>query len=250
MKTSASLVGPNKSGFNFGTLPMARRLEGAEAESAVACVAALRRFRPEVGAKFQRLAGGMAVFTGVDSPITQAVGIGLDGPVNETQIKKLEDFYFERGDAARVELCPLADKTVTELFGKRGYRVVEYSNVLVQRLDAIDARDDISKSISIERVGKAKAELWSQTVLRGFSEQLAVTPELLELGRLIAHTRGTEGYLARVDGKPAGGATLVFRKGIAGLSGAAPCRNSAIVACRPRCCTRAWHARKCPAANW
>jgi hypothetical protein len=122
--------------FHFGTLQMARQLEAAEAQSAIAYVAALHRFRPGSRAAFQRIGAGIAVFAGIDSPITQAVGIGLDGPVREKQIEKLEHFYNARSDDVRVELCPFADKSVTDHFGRRGYRVLDYSNVLLRPLDA------------------------------------------------------------------------------------------------------------------
>lgn len=222
--------------FNLLTLQMARRLEGVEAETAIACVAALRRFRPNSRAAFQRIGSGVAVFTGIDSPITQAVGIGLEGPVRETQIEQLEKFYDNLGDAVRVELCPLADKSVTEHFGERGYRVVDYSNVLLRPLVAEDVllRSPVSKSgrskgskhnkfsdeIIIEKIGTADADLWTETVARGFAEQVAVTPDLLEVLKMFVYAAGSECYLARVAGQPAGGAAFGFRKGIASLSGA------------------------------
>jgi GNAT superfamily N-acetyltransferase len=58
------------------------------------------------------------------------------------------------------------------------------------------------------------------TVSQGFAEQFAVTQELLDVMHMFALGSGSECYLARVDGKVAGGATLSVRSGVAGLFGA------------------------------
>lgn len=220
VRTNVARRAKSESAFDFVTLQTARRLESCEAQSAIAYVAALRRFRVGTRAAFLRIGSGVAVFTGIDSPITQAVGIGLDGPVSEKQIEKLERFYDEREDSVRVELCPLADKSVTDHFGKRGYRVVDYSNVLLRRLGAKVAHGKSSKEVSVEQIGRAQADLWGEVVARGFAEQMAVTAELLEVLKMFVYAPGSECYLARVGGAAAGGAALGFRKGIASLSGA------------------------------
>ena len=64
-------------------LELARRIELAEALAAVEGAETLRRFRPGSGAAIERVAGGFAVYCGANSPITQAVGMGLDGAVGE-----------------------------------------------------------------------------------------------------------------------------------------------------------------------
>ena len=220
MNRSTSPEARNADTFHLLTPQLTRQLEFCEAQTAIACVAALRRLRPGSRAAFRRIGSGVAVFTGIDSPITQAVGIGLQGPVSETQIDQLETFYRGFGDAVRVELCPLADKSLTEHFGKRGYRVVDYSNVLLRPFAANDARSKTPKEISVEKIGTAQADLWTEIVARGFAEQVSVTTDLLEALKLFVYAAGSECYLARVAGQPAGGAALGFRKGIASLSGA------------------------------
>src|SRR5712692_8433299 len=67
----------------FVDLALARRLEAAEAQAGVECAATLARLRPQSAAAAERIAGGVAVFAGVSSPLTQAMGVGLEGPVVE-----------------------------------------------------------------------------------------------------------------------------------------------------------------------
>src|SRR3984893_18328483 len=101
-------------------LELARRVEHAEAQEAVECAEALTRFRPASGAAVRRVAGGFAVYCGKNSPITQAVGMGLDGPVSGDEFDRLEEFYRSRDETVRVETCPLADSSFVEQFGQRG----------------------------------------------------------------------------------------------------------------------------------
>jgi GNAT superfamily N-acetyltransferase len=204
----------------FLNLELARRIETAEAQAAVECAEALERFRPGSGAAVRRLAGGFAVYCGPSSPITQAVGMGLDGPVSEEEFDRMEEFYRSRGEAVRVETAPLADATFIELFGQRGYRVTEFSNVMARHVSDYEGEPEPPEGVTVEKVGKDQIDLWVQTVAQGFAEQFPVSEELLEVMRMFALAPKTECYLARVDGKIAGGGTLTIHDGVAGLFGA------------------------------
>ena len=206
--------------MEFINLDLARKLEMAEAEAAVACAEALRRLRPKVRPAVERIGGGVAVFVGVQSPVTQTIGIGLHGPVTEAEVKRLERFYFGRRDDVRVELCPLAHPSVTELFGQRGYRVVEYSNMLIRPLDGRVSARTRHSGFTIEPLADNDGPVWAETVCRGFAEHFPVTPELQEMMVMFASAPGTSCFLARVDGKPAGGAALGIRGSVAGFFGA------------------------------
>jgi GNAT superfamily N-acetyltransferase len=204
-------------------LELARRIELAEARSAVETAMMLEKARPEIGAAVESMAGGFAVYCGANSPITQAVGLGLTGAVSEEEFDQLEAFYKSRQESVRVETCPLADATLIEQFGKRGYRVTEFSNVMAQAIPG----DAPAKSwpapapgITIERAGREQIDLWTLTVAQGFSENAPVPKELFEVMKMFAQTPGAECYLARMEGRVAGGGTLAVRDGVAGLFGA------------------------------
>jgi hypothetical protein len=132
----------------------------------------------------------------------------------------LEAFYFARGDAARAELCPLADPSVVEQFGKRGYRVTEFSNVMARRLEGTENLPPLPPGVTLDRLPPDQTELWTQTVAQGFAEHFPVTAELLEVMQLFAQSSKTICFLARVEGQVAGGGCLALRDGIAGLFGA------------------------------
>src|SRR6516164_2863445 len=113
---------------------LAREIELAEAQAAVACVEKLKERQPDTGGAVEPIAGGYAIYCGANSPVTQAVGLGLSGSVSAEEFDRLESFYFDREEPVRVETCPLADRSLFEHYGHRGYRVVEFSNVMVRRV--------------------------------------------------------------------------------------------------------------------
>jgi GNAT superfamily N-acetyltransferase len=202
-------------------LGLARRIELAEAQAAVETAEALERSRPG-GAAIAQVAGGFAVYCGANSPVTQAVGLGLAGPVSEEEFERLENFYETRNEPVRVETCPLADHSLIDHFGRRNYRVTEFTNVLAKPIDRDGAEPwpAPAPGVSIEIPAPGDLRLWTLTVAQGFAESYPVTQELLEVMKMFASGAHATCYLARVEGKVAGGATLALRNGVAGLFGA------------------------------
>lgn len=214
---------------------LARRMELAEAEGGASCGVALAREKPESGACVETIAGGRAVFTAVGSPITQATGVGLDGPVSAEEFARLENFFFSRGAAVNVETSPHADASLFSHYAKHGYCATEFTSVLVRRVEGYGSDDVESQrrqsgdwrsqrqdtaGVVIERVEESQLDLWVRTVCAGFAEDYPVTPELMGIMGLFGGSSGAKLYLAKVDGKVAGGGALFVRDGIAGLFGA------------------------------
>ena len=220
---------------------LARRMELAEAEGGASCGIALAREKPSSGACVETIGGGRAVFTGVGSPITQATGVGLDGPVSEEEFARLENFFFSRGAAVNVETSPYSDASLFSHYARNGYCATEFTNVLVRRVEGDGESENeqrqsgdssrpargMEKSgrsreagVVIELAEASQMDLWVRTVCTGFSEHYAVTPELLGIMGLFGGSSGAALYLAKVDGKVAGGGALFVRDGIAGLFGA------------------------------
>jgi len=205
-------------------LPLARRIELAEAHAAVDCANAVEQLPSGADATVEPVAGGFAIYCGAGSPVTQAVGLGLDGAVSEEDFDRLEEFFRSRNETVRVETCPLADASLIRHFGERGYRVTEFSNVMALSMSGSSLSHgppvDRPAGVTIERIGKEHMDLWTLTVSQGFSENFPVTQQILDVMKMFARGANVECYLARVDGAVAGGATLALREGVAGLFGA------------------------------
>jgi GNAT superfamily N-acetyltransferase len=200
---------------------LAREIELAEAEAAVGCVRTTEMLGSKDNLAALSIAGGYAVYCGSGNPVTQAVGLGLCGPVSHPQFDTLEEFYFSRNEPTRVETCPLADASLFTHYKERSYHVSEFSNVMVRSIaDLRDSSPLLSNDVEIRLATRAEIELWVMTVAQGFAEHYPVTDEILRVMKLFALGDKTECYLATLDGKIAGGATLALRGRITGLFGA------------------------------
>jgi GNAT superfamily N-acetyltransferase len=201
------------------SLELAREIEMAEAEAAIDCAERMKASLGNGEAAVAAVAGGHAVYCGANSPLTQAVGLGLNGPVGKEEFDRLEEFYFSRKEPVRVETCPLADGTLIEHYRERGYHVTEFSNVMVRPV-GMTGLADIPAGMEIQKTAASDLDLWVLTVAQGFAEHFPVTQELLDVMRMFASGKNTECYLARIEGRVVGGATLAVRGRIAGLFGA------------------------------
>jgi GNAT superfamily N-acetyltransferase len=200
-------------------LELARRIELAEADAAVAGAEAMREVQHAVNAAVERIAGGFAVYCGANSPVTQAVALGLNGPVTKEEFDRLEEFYFGRKEPVRVETCPMADASLFELYGERGYRVTEFSNVMARPIDG-EREGKPNPEVEIRKAERNEIDLWTLTVSQSFAEHFPVTQELLSVMKMFALGRNMECYLARIKGRVVGGATLSLRGKTAGFFGA------------------------------
>jgi GNAT superfamily N-acetyltransferase len=207
------------SSARFVDLAFAKRLEMISAISGRECAEALRNFAPYVPTAAEEIAGGIAVFTGVDSPVTQAFGFGLDGPVTATELDRLETFFLSRGAPVTLELCPFIDRSLVELLGTRPYRLEEFSNVLVRDISAgILARTGSPVTVRAAEAGEAK--LYTKLVTDGFAEQVAPTQSLLEVVEGFFYRARGQCFFAMVDGEIAGAGAVAEQEGIAEFYGA------------------------------
>jgi GNAT superfamily N-acetyltransferase len=163
--------------------------------------------------------GGIAVFAGINSPATQAEGLGLHGPVSEEEFERLEEFFRSRGSAVFIEVCPMADAWFIEALGKRGYRVVEFSNVLIREIQPGEAYAGAPAGITVRKPKPAEERLFAETMARGFVDYFEPTEEFIASMRSFFSGSAVHPYLVFVEGKAAGGGTLTLRNGVAGLLG-------------------------------
>jgi GNAT superfamily N-acetyltransferase len=206
--------------MRFMDLELARRVELAEAHAARTCAEQLRQSRPETNVAVERIAGANAVFAGVGSPMTQAIGIGLDGAPTDSDLDQLEEFFWSRGAAIEMEVCPLVALSLYQLLAARGYRLIEVSNVLVREMAGAETLRTSAPGVSVRAARDDEANLWAQTVARGFAEQSAPTEELVEAMQGFFRRRDACCFIAFADGSVAGGGVVAANEGVGGLFGA------------------------------
>jgi GNAT superfamily N-acetyltransferase len=215
----------------FSNHDLARRLEGLEARFSAECARARREIRPESDTMALAVAGGFALYLGDDSPLTEAKGLGMAGPVSPEELEAMERVFHDRGVAAKVMVCPMADPSLLEGLAARGYRPVGFEDVLYRELDRGETSPPPPDGVDLAWAGPDEMEIVAETLARGFVAPEEPGPGLLEIAAIAAKLEGLASLLARVGGKPAGGASLLIRDGLAMLAGAAtlpPYRNRGI----------------------
>jgi GNAT superfamily N-acetyltransferase len=212
--------------MRFIDLELARRVENAEATGCRECAEAFHVSHPEFPVAVEQIAGGVAVFAGVDSPVTQAIGVGINGAVADADLDRLGDFFAARNAPAAAEICPFVEMSLYERFAARGYRLLEVSNVLVREIAKAGGADaSAPPEVTVRQALPAEAKLWTGTVAQGFAEHFPVTQEILDVMEGFFHGASAKPFLAFVEGRVAGGGALTIHDGVCGLFGASTLPN-------------------------
>ncbi|HEX2076350.1 MAG TPA: GNAT family N-acetyltransferase [Longimicrobium sp.] len=202
-------------------LSLARRLERTEASANAAFVATRARVQPESGATWTEVAGAYAMFDGVGSPLTQTFGLGLFADAGEAELDALEAFFHQRGAGVDHEISPLAAPALLPHLNARGYLPIELTSVLFRPVAGVPSPAPANERVRVRRIEPEEAELWAGVAAEGWSSESAdVGAFMLDWGRVSAQSENTFGFLAELDGAPAGTGALSIGEGTALLAGA------------------------------
>jgi len=163
--------------------------------------------------------GGSAVYTGHGLFSNRAFALGLRSAVTEDELEMVERFYAERAAATEIELASIAAPQLVRLLSDRGYRLVRFRNIYATT--TLSARPRATRAV-IETVEESNRDDWSATLVAGFGYDDPPTIERVEeWNEALAATPGLTALLARVDGEPAGAASILVQGTSAVLGGAA-----------------------------
>jgi ribosomal protein S18 acetylase RimI-like enzyme len=224
----------------FANATLARRIELAEGQLAGDFGALARQWRDDV--LVMPIGGTVAVYAGPNEPFNKLAGLGFDGGLDEESLARLEQEFDAREAPLQVELASLADPSLGPMLTERGYRLVNFENVLGMALslpvrggggEAETRRDAkaAGSAIEVATAGEDETARWIDVVVTGFA-----TPDTFDgpqshetfprenLERVfggLSQVRGFRRYLATRDGVVAGGGAIRIQDGLAQLSGAA-----------------------------
>jgi len=193
--------------FSSADRALAFRLEAAEAANGLAIARAANCHNSAATA--QPFAGGTAVFGGVGSPMTHALGIGLTGPVSTSELAEMEAFFRDRGSACLIDLCPMADESVISYVQSNPYRIIEFNNVLARHVGPGE-RFEIPPTI--RPVGPDDLRRWATVVATGFSEGAPPNQEMIDT---IAGSCGESICFEAGEGEPQAGAAMGIQNRVA-----------------------------------
>jgi GNAT superfamily N-acetyltransferase len=203
----------------FTDLALARRLEDAEMASSDDYARAKAALEPDRGAMSLRVGDGLAVFIGAGSPINRVHGLGMHTATTAADLQAAEAFFSARGEATRIDLCPLADGSLTALLLRRNYGVELFKQVWWRSLTnwaehGADAAAQPDAHLRIECIRPEQRLLWAQVVSVGFGGGRLQEADV-DIPLANAHKQATACFLAWVGDSPAGGGALAIHDGVA-----------------------------------
>jgi ribosomal protein S18 acetylase RimI-like enzyme len=201
-------------------LNLARRIESCDLRGTAAYAVAQATLYPEIGGGVEFVAGACAAFAGRGSPMTQVVGLGMNGPVSDADFERVEAYYRDRGAAYELKLCPLADVSVLEHVNARRFRLHEFEHAWIRDLAPTDTFAYEECGVEVAEAGPDDGELFARTDGQGFAETDDVSDEFVRLAMPFFRAEATRCLVASVDGEPAGAAVMAIHDGIAFLFGA------------------------------
>ena len=188
----------------FHDLPsLARRLE---------CAQALQneRFNRAAGGRSLPVGGGFAHHRGEGHPLNQA--LGLIDPVSGSELEAVEAFL---GAPTVLELSPAADPALWPLLAARGYRLHQFQQLWTR---VLAGNEPPGPAVEVRLAEPSQSGLYNRVVCAGFlgrDDWRDLEPPV----EVSLEVPDAWGFLAFVEGAPAGGGMLGIVEGVALLSG-------------------------------
>jgi GNAT superfamily N-acetyltransferase len=207
--------------LSFSDIGLSRRLERAEGRANADFVEARALTFPDRGAAWIEVGGAYALFDGVDSPLTQTFGLGLQGEVAPADLERIERFFDERRAPVFHEVSPLADASLLSLLNARHYHVVEFTSVMWRPIDGdLALVEPNGERLSVRAVRDDEHDVWADTAGRGWSHLPELMPFMQELASVNRHRRNHVAFLVHIDGEPAAAGSVALVDRVALLAGA------------------------------
>ncbi|WP_405168055.1 GNAT family N-acetyltransferase [Nocardia sp. NBC_01499] len=213
----------------FAGTDLSARVERVERSLMEEGARATARRDPRTRVLLLPIGTGTAVWAGANSPLDKVVGAGMGDDFDDTALNAVEQAFAERDAPVQFEVSTLADPTVVERLTRRGYVLTGFENVLGLRLDQ-GRQANSAAGVQVSAVGPEEFDTWLNVLVDGFaapdtqgvaSNEDFPRESIDNATRDMAAVTGFTGALARIDGVPAGAASLRLADGVAQLCGAA-----------------------------
>jgi len=198
---------------------LARRIEETTAKSNAHMVEARRRLSPHVNAEWRQFGSLFAVYDGLDSPLTQTFGLGVDDGDLAYQLTEAESFFDQKQAPVFHEVCPLISSAHMAQLSSRQYRPIELSNVLYQTIDSLPSQIS-APGLQVRLLERTEADAWAQVSADGWGEYPEYRDFLLDLGKVMVETSSSVSFWVEEAGTPIATGSLFIVDGVVILGGA------------------------------
>jgi hypothetical protein len=211
----------------FCSADLAARIDRAEARQMIAIArgaaardSSLQPFIVEVGQ-------GAAIFAGPGSPTNKMIGIGFGEPLDPAVLDDLEARFAAREARFQAEVSVLAEPRTHADLVERGYVASGFEHVLGHPMGSTIA--PLPAGVAVEIVSASDMPALCEAMVEAFAapdvggvggDAIPPADEIRRWFMVTMSVDGFRGYLARVDGKIAGGGSLRIDGDIAQFSGA------------------------------
>lgn len=183
----------------FKDILLAQQLERTEGRVAASFVEARQRLMPERSSEWREIGGTMVLYDGLESPMTQTFGLGIQTTATAEQLDEIEAFFRERGAPTQHELSPLAGVATTALLVSRGYVPIEHSSVMVQELAAV-VESAPAPGLAVRVMEENDRAAWIDAAVGGWGE--AVPGDMMrEISTLASHNASMVHVLVESEGR-------------------------------------------------
>lgn len=203
----------------LSTQELHERIAACEIAGIRAAVATVRRLYPAIDAQAVEIAGGLAAFTGADSPLSQVYGAGIEGGVSAQDVGAITAFFTSRAATPRVYVSPLGDPSFPRRLAAAGYAPCEYENVLASQNLAAHAARDARIRVAGDR------EAWARASAMAFTDRDDVGDADAAVARVLAFSPGVRAIEGLENGTIAATAAMDLKGDWAGLFAGATLRE-------------------------
>jgi GNAT superfamily N-acetyltransferase len=170
---------------------------------------------PQLHPAISEIGGGVAVYAGVNSPLSEANGIGLWERAGRDEAEALTTFYRKRGAQPRVRVTPYADPAFIRALTELGYVPLDYENALSGDLHAIGGRRDPSVTEMRD------ADAWSAATGSAFMDGAPCDESNLIIGLTVCSAPESTALEILIGGVIAASGCMDVQGEIAGFYGTA-----------------------------
>lgn len=193
----------------LSSFDLVQRCEEADVLFSIGFAETLLHVQPESQAAFLQIGGGCCVFAGEGSPLNKATGIGMRGPVSASDVTQIEEFFLARNTVPHIDYSPYADPSLLACINERGYSVDSFTATFVLQPEQFPATE-FSNGIVVREPRPEEAEIWMETLNRGFTESGPIPPVFADIVLVDWYHPSVLRFIAEINGVPAGAGCLAI----------------------------------------
>lgn len=187
----------------------------------LAAGAAMESLTPQSKPANMRVGTGRATFCGDGSPLTQVSWLAFESDFDPKEIDDIESFFKGRASTWEYNLTPYSDPKLLPALIERGWSDVQYENSMWRDLgDLSDVPVARNSKIEVRPASASELRTFIDVSMRGFFGD-EIPPACATIGDIVMNSPGTIPFLALIDGRPAGAATVSVFEDTVYLGGAA-----------------------------